>query len=74
MVEVDSQRPQDEHLVSVKSVASAATDEVLIAAAKSGDHPAFVELWTRHSNKAFKMAHRIMGNRDDAEDAIQDAW
>jgi RNA polymerase sigma-70 factor (ECF subfamily) len=74
MVEVDSQRPQDEHLVSVKSVAFAATDEVLIATAKSGDQPAFVELWTRHSNKAFKMAHRMMGNRDDAEDAIQDAW
>src|SRR5258708_34053481 len=74
MVELDSQRPQDEHLVSVKSVAFAATDEVLIATAKSGDQPAFVELWTRHSNKAFKMAHRMMGNRDDAEDAIQDAW
>jgi RNA polymerase sigma-70 factor (ECF subfamily) len=74
MVEVDSQRPRDEHLVSVKSVGFAATDEVLVAAAKSGDHPAFEELWTRHSNIAFTMAHRIMRNRDDAEDAIQDAW
>src|SRR6202789_2360337 len=63
---------QDE--INVKLVVPAATDEVLVAAAKSGDHSAFAELWTRHSNTAFKMAYRIMGNRDDAEDAIQDAW
>jgi RNA polymerase sigma factor (sigma-70 family) len=49
-------------------------DEDLVAAAKLRDHPAFVELWTRHSNIAFKMAYRITGNRDDAEDALQDAW
>jgi RNA polymerase sigma-70 factor, ECF subfamily len=55
-------------------VARRATDGVLVAAAKSGDHLAFVELWTRHSNSAFKIAYRIMGNRDNAEDAIQDAW
>ncbi len=52
----------------------ATTDEVLVAAAKLGNHPAFGELWTRHSNTAFKIALRITGNRDDAEDAIQDAW
>jgi len=50
------------------------SDEDLVAAAKLRDHSAFVELWTRHSNTAFKMAYRITGNRDDAEDAIQDAW
>jgi RNA polymerase sigma factor (sigma-70 family) len=49
-------------------------DEDLVAAARLRDHPAFVELWTRHSSRAFKMAYRITGNRDDAEDAIQDAW
>jgi len=54
--------------------APGATDDVLIAAAKSGDHPAFVELWTRHSKTAFNMAYRITGNRDDAEDVVQDAW
>jgi RNA polymerase sigma-70 factor (ECF subfamily) len=60
--------------ISVNYVGSAATDEVLVAASKLGDHPSFVELWTRHSNRAFKMVYRITGNRDDAEDAIQDAW
>jgi RNA polymerase sigma factor (sigma-70 family) len=55
-------------------VDSAATDEALVAASKRGDHPSFMELWTRHSNRAFKMVCRITGNRDDAEDAIQEAW
>jgi RNA polymerase sigma-70 factor (ECF subfamily) len=63
---------QDE--IKVKLAAPAATDDVLIGAAKSGDHPAFVELWTRHSKATFNVAYRIMGNRDDAEDVVQDAW
>jgi RNA polymerase sigma-70 factor (ECF subfamily) len=53
---------------------SSATDEALVATTKSGDCAAFAELWTRHSNTAFRMAYRITGNQDDAEDVIQDAW
>jgi RNA polymerase sigma-70 factor (ECF subfamily) len=67
---MDTRRLQDD----VELVVPAATDEALVAEAKLGDHPAFAELWTRHSHTAFKMACRIMGNRDDAEDVIQDAW
>ncbi len=63
---------QDED--NVTFAGSDATDEVLVAEAKSGSHPAFVELWRRYSNRAFKLVYRITGNRDDAEDAIQDAW
>ena len=74
MAGVDSQRQQDELLANVKFADLAPTDDVLVAAAKLGDHHAFAELWTRHSNRAFNMAYRIAGNRDDAEDAIQDAW
>jgi hypothetical protein len=44
---MESYRLQKE--INVKFAASAATDEDLVAVAKSGDHPAFVELWTRHS-------------------------
>jgi len=58
----------------VKFVAPASTDEVFVAAAKLGDHQAFLELWTRHSSRVFKTTYRITGNREDAEDAIQDAW
>jgi RNA polymerase sigma factor (sigma-70 family) len=61
-------------VINLKIIGTAETDEALVAAAKSGDHPAFVELWTRYSNTAFKVVYRVTGNRDDAEDAIQDAW
>jgi len=60
--------------ISVKLLAPAATDEVLVGAAKLGDRPAFGELWERHSYKAFQAAYRITKNRDDAEDSVQDAW
>jgi RNA polymerase sigma-70 factor, ECF subfamily len=63
---------QDEF--SVKLFTAGATDEVLVAAARLGDRPAFAELWVRHSNTAFKVAYRITRNRDDAEDVIQEAW
>jgi len=74
MAQMNSQRQQDELLASVELVAPAATDEVLVAAAKLRNHQAFVELWTRHSSTAFNVAYRITRNRDDTEDAIQDAW
>src|ERR1700733_12808410 len=74
MPEMESQTQQDELLPRVTFVATAPTDESLIAAAKSGDHPAFLELWTRHSSRALKTAYRITGNRYDAEDAFQDTW
>jgi RNA polymerase sigma-70 factor, ECF subfamily len=71
MVEVDSRRQQDELLANAKLVDP---DEALVAAVKLGDHPAFLELWTRHSSRVFKTAYGITGRREDAEDAIQDAW
>ena len=71
---VDSQRTQDELPANVKFGPPTSTDNVLVAAAKSGDHLAFVELWTRHSNSAFRMVYRITGNQEDSEDVIQDAW
>ena len=33
----------------LNKLARGATDEVLVAAAKLGNHAAFVELWARHS-------------------------
>jgi len=69
---IDTGRLPDE--IDVQVAVPAATDEVLVAAAKSGNHPAFVELWKRYSNAAFKVAYRITRNRDDADDVIQDAW
>jgi RNA polymerase sigma-70 factor (ECF subfamily) len=67
----DMYSPHDK--ISIELPASA-TDEVLVAAAKLGDCAAFAELWERHSNTAFRMAYRIIGNQDDAEDVVQEAW
>jgi RNA polymerase sigma-70 factor, ECF subfamily len=74
MAEVDLQGQQDEPLAKLELVARSATDEVLVAAAKLGDRLAFVELWARHSNTAYRVVYRIAGNHEDAEDVIQDAW
>jgi RNA polymerase sigma-70 factor, ECF subfamily len=59
---------------TVKLLTAAATDEMLVAAAKRGDRPAFEELWERHSSSTFRLVYRITNNRDDAEDVVQDAW
>jgi len=52
----------------------APSEAILVEAAKSGNHSAFEELWARHSDTAFRSAYRILGNREDAEDTLQDAW
>ena len=51
-----------------------ADDEMLVAAAKVGDHSAFSELWNRHAKRAFSTMYRITKNRQDAEDGLQDAF
>lgn len=51
-----------------------ANDEMLVTAARSGEHYAFSELWNRHSKRAFNTMYRITRNRQDAEDAVQEAF
>ncbi len=48
------------------------SEKQLMAAAKSGLRAPFGELCERHVNKVFRVIHRIMRNREDAEDAMQD--
>ena len=48
------------------------SEKQLIAAAKSGRRAPFGELCERHGKKVFGVIHRIMRNREDAEDALQD--
>jgi RNA polymerase sigma-70 factor, ECF subfamily len=71
--EVLIEKCNSDNEVSLKLLA-AAPDEILVAAAKLGDRPAFGELWKRHSNTAFNMAYRITRNTADAEDVVQEAW
>lgn len=46
----------------------------LVAAAKSGDVSAFEELVNRYERKIFRLTMNITRNREDAEDAMQDAF
>jgi RNA polymerase sigma-70 factor (ECF subfamily) len=49
-------------------------EHVLVAAAKSGDTAAFEELVSRYERKIFRLTMNITRNREDAEDAMQDAF
>lgn len=51
-----------------------ASDDDLVAAAASGDPAAARELVGRHLAPVVAFAHRMLGNRADAEDVAQDAF
>lgn len=47
-------------------------DAVLIEAVRAGDATAFDELVGRYMRSAFAVAYRLLGQRQDAEDVVQD--
>jgi RNA polymerase sigma-70 factor, ECF subfamily len=49
-------------------------DEDLISLVEPGDAEAFATLYDRHSRAAFSLAHRMTGERQAAEDLVQDAF
>jgi RNA polymerase sigma-70 factor, ECF subfamily len=49
-------------------------EPVLVAAAKSGDVAAFETLVGRYERKIFRLTQNITQNREDAEDAMQEAF
>ena len=50
------------------------SEEQLIAAAKSGRRAPFGELCERHIKQVSGVTRRIMPNREDVEDAVQDCF
>lgn len=50
------------------------SDVALVAAAKSGDTPAFETLVVRHKRRVLAVALRITKNREDAEDTVQETF
>ena len=50
------------------------SERQLIAAAKGGERAPFGELCERHMKRVFCVTRRIMPNREDAEDAVQDCF
>jgi len=51
-----------------------ANEPVLVAAAKAGDISAFNTLVNRYERKIFRLTQNITQNREDAEDAMQEAF
>jgi len=49
-------------------------EHLLVAAARKGDETAFEELVNRYERKIYRLTLNITGNREDAEDAMQDAF
>lgn len=49
-------------------------EPLLVKAAKAGDTTAFEELVNRYERKIFRLTMNITRNREDAEDAMQDAF
>jgi RNA polymerase sigma-70 factor (ECF subfamily) len=49
-------------------------EHLLVAAAKAGDTGAFEELVERYERKIFRLTMNITRNREDGEDAMQDAF
>jgi RNA polymerase sigma factor (sigma-70 family) len=51
-----------------------ADESALARRAAEGDGDAFAELYERHESRAFNLCYRILGSRDDAADATQEAF
>ena len=49
-------------------------EPVLVSAAKAGDIGAFETLVSRYEHKIFRLTQNITQNREDAEDAMQEAF
>lgn len=53
---------------------STAADEVLVRSAIDGDREAFDTLVRRYQNAAVSVSYRLLGNRSDAVEIVQDAF
>ena len=49
-------------------------DAELVDRVRRGDREAFDRLVSRHIRRAFSIAYRLLGHREDAEDLVQDAF
>lgn len=53
---------------------SQANDELLLRLIHGGNHDAFAEVVNRHSKKFYTLAYRLIFNKNDAEDIVQEAF
>ena len=50
------------------------SDLAVVARVKAGDHDAFRHLVERHSRSVFRLAYRLTGYEQDAEDVVQETF
>ncbi|MGB1540188.1 MAG: RNA polymerase sigma factor, partial [Rickettsiales bacterium] len=55
-------------------MAESSTDEMLLPRISAGDSAAFAELVHRHTSRFYAVAFRVLMNKEDAEDVVQDAF
>jgi RNA polymerase sigma-70 factor (ECF subfamily) len=49
-------------------------DQSLVARCRDGDADAFAQLYAIHGQQVFRYAYRLLGSRDDADDAKQETF
>jgi RNA polymerase sigma-70 factor, ECF subfamily len=49
-------------------------DHALLELIQSGNREAFAELVRRHTDRFYRIAYRVLHDRDNAEDVVQDAF
>ena len=59
---------------SAARIAAAERDGALIERARAGDATAFDALVRTYMEQAFRVAYRVVGHREDAEDLVQEAF
>lgn len=59
---------------SLKNSRMECNDLGLVTKARTGDNDAFRVLVERHSRPLFRLAYRMTGNQQDAEDVVQDSF
>jgi RNA polymerase sigma-70 factor (ECF subfamily) len=60
--------------ISLVTIMSQATDEMLMLACGKGDESAFTELVTRHQNRVYGTVFKMIGSVEDAEDVAQEIF
>jgi DNA-directed RNA polymerase specialized sigma24 family protein len=62
------------HSAKVDGWTAASDDLDLVHASKDGDMAAFEELVKRYDGKLFRIAQSVTRNREDSQDAVQEAF
>jgi len=67
---IEANRPQD----SSSNLMMEESDAAAVARALAGDQDGFRVLVERHSHALFRLAYRMTGNEQDAEDMVQETF